>query len=194
MARAREAAADYRLQTSRLTGTVLTKCMTALISWQCPFFSIINSLLLDRSRTSGEIDENHDVSARSSSLKMESHACVLLHRLWCASPGEISLARVAWRRNAARGDRLESRGLPEEAKEALQQPCSVGRAQHGRIEGSVKDVQPPDFEACSIIKRARQRVPRAPPRRVQDALKGLDRSRRFRFSMSAWSGSITSEA
>ena len=50
---------------------------------------------------------------------MESHVCVLLHRLWCASPGEISLARVAWRRNAARGDRLESRGLPEEAQEAF---------------------------------------------------------------------------
>ena len=98
---------------------------------------------------------------------------------------------------AARGDRLESRGLPEEAQEALRQSCSVGRAQHGKIEGSVKDdfeVQPPDFDACSIIKRARQRVPRTPPRRVQDALKGLDRSRRFLFSMSAWSGSITSEA
>ena len=112
MAREREAAADYRLQTSRLTGTVLTKCMTALISWQCPFFSIINSLLLDRSRTSAEIDENHDVSARSSSLKMESHACVLLHRLWCASPGEILLARVAWRRNAAR-----RRGAGRQARE-----------------------------------------------------------------------------
>ena len=52
---------------------------------------------------------------------MESHVCVLLHRLWCASPGEILLARVAWRRNAAR-----RRGAGRQAREPRSARRSAG--------------------------------------------------------------------